>query len=98
MYRVGKSENVSGEAYHFSCLFPPSSLAPLLPHSLTQSLGAFKLVLRAGVPRRAVNLLSRSLSRSPGLIALSHHGLIMLEGMCIKKVECVQKRRGLSRT
>lgn len=77
---MGKSENVSGEAYHCSCLFPPSSLAPLLPHSFTQSVGAFKLVLGAGVPRRAVNLLSRSLSHSPGLLALSPHGLIMLEG------------------
>lgn len=51
-------------------------------------------MLRAGDPRRAVNLLSRSLSRSPGLLALSHHGLVMSEWDVRKEVLMVTEMTG----
>lgn len=74
---------------------PPSSLAPyLLPPIFTLSLVAFKLVPRAGVPNRAVNLLSCSLSCSLGLIALSHHGMIILKLHLHKRVFMLTKMTG----
>lgn len=60
----------------------------------TLSVVAFKLVLRAGVPKRAVNLLSRSLSCSLGLVALSQHGIIILELDVPKKFLMLAKMTG----
>lgn len=69
----------------------------LLPYSsiiFLQSVMTFKLVLRAGVPKRAVNLLSCSLSCSLGLIALNHHGIIILKLDVHQKVWMLAKMTG----
>ena len=78
----------------FHACFPHLHLPRPPPSECYMVSMAFKLVLRAGVPRRAVNLLSCSLSRSPGLIALSHRGLVTWEGDVHKQVLVFAKTTG----
>lgn len=82
--RCGESENVCmctqvSDPFHGLCLFPsPASC-------FYRSVVAHKLVLRAGFPQRDINGLSCSLSCSLGLVALMHHGTIILELDVYKK-------------